>query len=261
MRNQKAFTLIELLVVVAIIAILISILLPAVGKAREQAKALVCLTNARTIGNAYLTYSMNYQDYLPGPFNCTNYTTSTGDWYWPDRVLSTYTGNPGRAKSNNKNWNDCYRCPSDSYYMNEEVYYPKPNWKRAVRYDYGINWFFAEAQYYDMSTGTYASWLGKPPAKVTTADQPSKTFLVAENYCHSITSPNAIPPADATGNYAFAFRHLNKSSVTYLDGHSESVSRGKVPCLETYPTMGFAMWVNTYFIRGSLVDGQPSIGL
>ena len=56
MRKSRGFTLIELLVVVAIIAVLIAILLPSLGKAREQANIAKCAANMRSIAQANLVY-------------------------------------------------------------------------------------------------------------------------------------------------------------------------------------------------------------
>lgn len=63
--RQRGFTLIELLVVIAIIALLIGILLPALGKAREAAQASVCLANVRTNGQAMIVYADTSRDWLP----------------------------------------------------------------------------------------------------------------------------------------------------------------------------------------------------
>ena len=65
-RRRVAFTLIELLVVVAIIALLISILLPSLTQARERAKAAVCVGNLRQIGLAMEMYLEDTELYYPG---------------------------------------------------------------------------------------------------------------------------------------------------------------------------------------------------
>ena len=57
MKTKKAFTLIELLVVVAIIALLISILLPTLARARESARRSICASNLRQIGTAAILYA------------------------------------------------------------------------------------------------------------------------------------------------------------------------------------------------------------
>lgn len=62
MKMKKGFTIIELLVVVSIIALLIGILLPAIGKARDQARLTLSLTNLRNLGAAHGTYASEWND-------------------------------------------------------------------------------------------------------------------------------------------------------------------------------------------------------
>jgi prepilin-type N-terminal cleavage/methylation domain-containing protein len=65
MKKRYAFTLVELLVVIGIIALLVGILLPTLGKAREASKRTACLSSMRELGNALRLYAVAYKDQIP----------------------------------------------------------------------------------------------------------------------------------------------------------------------------------------------------
>lgn len=69
MRTKRAFTLIELLVVISIIALLIAILMPALNRAREQAKFTVCKTNLHQYGTAMVMYLLENDDIFAVSYN------------------------------------------------------------------------------------------------------------------------------------------------------------------------------------------------
>ena len=132
MRKQSAFTLVELLVVIGVIALLISILLPALQRAKENANRVVCLSTLKQLGGALAMYTDDNKGLYP--YCAANLTPE--DWiYWQsgrnpdDGRLVKYQGKKFNPKY--------YTCPSDD--------------ARGIRvaaglysYSYSINYFMAE---------------------------------------------------------------------------------------------------------------------
>ncbi|MBI1370828.1 MAG: prepilin-type N-terminal cleavage/methylation domain-containing protein [Planctomycetes bacterium] len=129
--RKHAFTLIELLVVVAIIALLIAILLPALAKAREVAKVTLCATNLRTFGQAQYAYCADNRDAF---VSMSDWVVATSSWYGTSGHDGVTKGTLFRYVNNEK----VYLCPqfvkvcgqSDparSYVMNWNVGCYEPN--------------------------------------------------------------------------------------------------------------------------------------
>jgi len=233
-RRSVAFTLVELLVVIGIIALLISILLPALGRAREAANKVVCSSNMRQYGVAVFQYSLANKGYFP--LFSDNYTTNIPESHWWN-TLAVYLRVPQQLdtdyyKSQNGSIELTRRircCPSDPDYV-------------AIGPHYGAYRFGDQRPYGPIIYGRAAATGPSKGVKMTQVRKPSNWIMFVETHgpyfmMYSPTNWTFDADGDFDGikdvypywlgwnnyNGGAPKVHRGTSNVLYCDGHVDSL--------------------------------------
>ena len=96
-KKENGFTLIELLVVISIIALLLAILMPALGKVKEQAKLVVCQSSVKQLGVAAQMYTMDNDDSFHTGYVAGYNGGTPPEYMWPDALRPYYVDEKIRA--------------------------------------------------------------------------------------------------------------------------------------------------------------------
>jgi prepilin-type N-terminal cleavage/methylation domain-containing protein len=131
----RGFTLVELLVVIGIIALLISMLLPALNKAREAAQKVACASNLRQIGQAMQMYGSDNKGWMPPGFVYT-----TPNFTMPQHVLGNYVDSFGDlVLLLPRPWNTGFSNPQAYLPTPDAMFCPSDDWANTHRQTFSWN--------------------------------------------------------------------------------------------------------------------------
>jgi len=225
--RKRAFTLVELLVVIGIMALLISILLPALNKARIAAAAAACGNNLKQIGIAMRMYTDDNRGFLPRPAS-NQYGHKSDDWiHWQtaknaipcninNSPLAKYLGvKPSAIDAiENEKLKAIFRCPMDTLAPDRPSYGGRPI---PYRYSFTMNSGFDPNP---------ESSVNGPRVKLTGVKLPSQKMLVGEENDLTLNDGRwVLRRIDDTSSAddELTERHGKKGSVLFCDGHVELV--------------------------------------